>query len=148
MKRVLGAGCWVLSAVLSAWVLSAVPGAVPSAAPGAVPGAGMRAQRARPSDRPEKAFKLATFEAAGKTRVGLVMEARVLDIAGANDALVKAAGVPTVRLPSEMRELIEQYDRVKPRLYQIANYYTTASTDPSFAFDLASVAVKAPIKYP
>ena len=134
-KRVLGAACLVLGA--GAVVLGAQ-----------VPGAPAQAQRATVSDKPDTPFKLATFEAAGKLRLGLVMEPRVLDIAGANDALTRTAGLAAVRIPTEMRELIENYDRVRPRLYQIANHYKTATPDPAFAFDLGSVSLKAPIKYP
>ena len=52
------------------------------------------AQRAALSSKPDTPFKLATFEAAGKTRVGLVLGSRVLDIAGANAELTQKAGVP------------------------------------------------------
>lgn len=139
MKRVLSAWCWVLGAgVLGAAVLGA----------GVLGAAVQGAQRAPLSDKPDTPFKLATFEAAGKTRLGLVLGARVFDIAAANDSLTKSARLSAVRFPVEMRELIENYDRLKPRLYQIANHFKTAEADSSFAFDVASVAVKAPIKYP
>ena len=84
--------------------------------------AGPIARGAAVSDKPETPFKLATFEIQGKIRIGLVFESRVVDLAGANAYLVQKAKVPTVKLPGEMRELIEQYDTVSPRLYQIANY--------------------------
>jgi acylpyruvate hydrolase len=106
------------------------------------------AQRAALSARPDTPFKLATFEAAGKTRVGLVLGSRVFDIAGANAELTQKAGAPAVRVPTEMRELIEQYARVSPRLYQIANYFKDAKDAAPFAFDVEKVAIKAPIKYP
>src|ERR1051325_4509493 len=114
----------------------------------------LAAQRAAPpraaiSDRPDTPFKLATFEAAGKVRIGLVLRERVLDLAAANDALTTSAGLTAVRMPTEMRALIEAYDRVKPRLYQIANHFSSAVGESgSFAFDLASISLKAPIKYP
>jgi acylpyruvate hydrolase len=107
------------------------------------------AQRAAVSNRPDTPFKLATFEAAGKTRIGLVLGARVLDIAGANAELTRKAGLPDVRVPADMRTLIEEYPRVSPRLYEIANYFKDPKLDaPAFAFDVAKVAIKAPIKYP
>jgi 2-keto-4-pentenoate hydratase/2-oxohepta-3-ene-1,7-dioic acid hydratase in catechol pathway len=107
------------------------------------------AQRAAISSQPDTPFKLATFEAAGKTRVGLVLGSRVLDLAGASAELTQRAGVPAVRIPAEMRELIEAYPRVSPRLYQIANYFKDARLDTAaFAFDVDKVAIKAPIKYP
>src|ERR687888_642230 len=107
------------------------------------------AQRAPISSKPDTPFKLATFEAGGGTRVGLVLDSRILDIAGANTELTQKAGVPALRMPDDMRSLIEQYDRVSPRLYQIANYFKDARTDgAAFMFDAAKVAIKAPIKYP
>lgn len=101
------------------------------------------------SDQPDTPFKLATFEAEGKVRVGLVLGERILDIAGASDHLVNTASVPSMTLPDEMRALIEAYDTVSPRLYQIANYFdTNSSANLPFAFDVGSVSIKAPIKYP
>ncbi len=125
---------WLLLAI----VIISVPLAAQRAAP----------PRATVSDKPETPFKLATFEAAGKVRVGLVLQNRILDVAAANDALTKSAGLAALRIPTEMRTLIEAYDRVKPRLYQIANHFATANADGGFAFDLANVSLKAPIKYP
>ena len=49
------------------------------------------AQRAAISNKPDTPFKLATFDAAGKTRVGLVLGNRVLDIDGANAELTRKA---------------------------------------------------------
>ena len=107
------------------------------------------AQRATVSSKPDTPFKLATFGAAGRTRVGLVLGNRVLDVAGANAALTQAAGLPVIRIPADMRGLIEAYGRVSPRLYQIANYYVDAQHDAgAFAFDVEKVSIQAPIKYP
>jgi 2-keto-4-pentenoate hydratase/2-oxohepta-3-ene-1,7-dioic acid hydratase in catechol pathway len=107
------------------------------------------AQRAAVSAKPDTPFKLATFEAGGRTRVGLVLGTRMLDIAGASAELTRKAGVPAVRMPATLREVIEQYDRVSPRLYQIANYFKDAALDgAAFAFPADGAAVKAPIKYP
>ena len=66
-----------------------------------------------PSSKPEHPFKLATFEAGGKVRVGMVFGARVLDIEGANAFLTKQANLPALAMPGEMRALIEQYDTVQ-----------------------------------
>ena len=52
------------------------------------------ARQTAPSDKPDNPFKLATFEAGGTIRLGLVLGSRVLDIAGANQHLVSSAGVP------------------------------------------------------
>ncbi|HYU77506.1 MAG TPA: fumarylacetoacetate hydrolase family protein [Vicinamibacterales bacterium] len=101
------------------------------------------------SDKPDNPFKLATFESAGKLRVGLVLGARILDVDGANAHLIKQARLQPVAIPGEMRALIEQYAAIAPRLYQIANYFKTNSTaNLPFAFDFDKVSVKAPIKYP
>jgi len=100
------------------------------------------------SDRPDTPFKLATFEAAGQTRLGMVLGSRVLDIAGANQHLA-GAGLPPAAIPGDMKALIEQYATVSPRLYQIANYFAAAPPDGlPFAFDEGNVTFEAPIKYP
>jgi 2-keto-4-pentenoate hydratase/2-oxohepta-3-ene-1,7-dioic acid hydratase in catechol pathway len=110
----------------------------------------VHAQRAVLSTRPETPFKLATFEAAGKVRVGLVLGTRILDIEAANAVVVQAIdlrGGPA--MPRDMRTLIENYETVAPSLYRIANYFKDLKTDgASFAFDVARTAIKAPIKYP
>ena len=101
------------------------------------------------SDRPDTPFKLSTFEAEGTVRVGLVLGGRVLDIAGASDHLASEAGLSAMTLPDDMKTLIEEYATVSPRLYQIANYYGANGSDTlAFAFDVSSVSIKAPIKYP
>src|SRR5947207_8315406 len=107
------------------------------------------AQRPAISNKPDTPFKLATFEAQGSLHVGLTSGNRLLDAAGASAHLTRSAGLPEVRVPREMRELIDAYDRVSPRLYQIANYFRDAKADGlPFAFDAANVSIKAPIKYP
>jgi len=111
-------------------------------------GATARSSAAAVSDKPETPFKLATFEAAGKVRVGLVIGSRVIDLAGANAYLVQKAHVRAMTLPAEMRELIEQYDTAAPRLYQIANFLKDNTQALPFAYDIAKVSIKAPIKYP
>ena len=101
------------------------------------------------SDDPDTPFKLATFETGGSLHVGLVLGERVLAIDGASAHLVAEAQASAIQLPSEMKALIEQYDTVSPRLYQIANYFGANGTDGhDFAFDVAAVSIKAPIKYP
>src|SRR5215469_1926533 len=105
---------------------------------------------ARISDQPGIPFKLATFEADGKVQIGLVLGSRVVDIARANAYLVQRAHLPAVRLPDEMRALIEQYDAVSKRLYEIANYLQgeRGTAGLPYAYDFARVSIKAPIKYP
>jgi 2-keto-4-pentenoate hydratase/2-oxohepta-3-ene-1,7-dioic acid hydratase in catechol pathway len=107
------------------------------------------AQRAAISAKPDTAFKLATFEAAGRTRIGLVLGSRVIDIPGANAALVRDERLDAMPMPTDMRALIEEYSRVSGRLYQIANYFRDAKVDAApYVFELEKVAIKAPIKYP
>ena|SRR5438093_13703356 len=99
--------------------------------------------------QPEATFKLATFEAGGKTTTGIVLAGHVLDIAEANTYLAKHGGGAAVKIPVEMRELIEQYDTVSPRLHQIAKHFQAKEpTGLAFAHRLSDVHFKAPIKYP
>ena len=101
------------------------------------------------SERPDTPFKLATFEADGQTRLGMVLGTRILDIAGANQQLTTIARLGSMPMPGEMRELIEQYATLSPRLYQIANYFGSTGTDTlPFAYDEPAVTFQAPIKYP
>lgn len=101
------------------------------------------------SNAPETPFKLATFKVEGVERVGLVLGEKILDISGASDHLVALAQLESISIPSEMRALIEGYAAVNSRLYQIANYFAdTMNSESSFAYDLASVSIQAPIKYP
>jgi 2,4-diketo-3-deoxy-L-fuconate hydrolase len=101
------------------------------------------------SDKPETPFKLATFETPGRTRIGMALGDHMLDLSGANAYVEKQAGLQNVKLPTEMRELIEQYRSASARLYQIANYLKDKKLDGQpFAFPLDKVSIKAPIKYP
>src|SRR5258706_3810115 len=102
------------------------------------------------SENPDTPFKLATFAAKGKTAVGMVLDDRlVLELAGANAHLTKQAKLTQVRVPGEMKELIEQYSSVNKRLYQIANYYKANPPGKlPFAYTVDQIAYKAPIQYP
>ena len=101
-------------------------------------------------DTPDTPFKLATFEAKGRTSLGMVLEDRiVLELAPANAYVTREAKLPAVQIPTAMRELIEQYEKVNRRLYQIANYFqANPPSRPPFVFSAAEVSFKAPIKYP
>ncbi|MBL8138886.1 MAG: fumarylacetoacetate hydrolase family protein [Acidobacteria bacterium] len=102
-----------------------------------------------PNATPDTPFKLMTFDAAGRTRVGLVLGTRVFDIDGANRDLVTRARVPAMAMPADMKALIEQYATVSPRLYQIANYFGRVATPAgAYVFDVTRVKILAPIKYP
>ena len=109
----------------------------------------MRPAGAAVPDTPDTPFKLATFESQRTTRVGMLLNDRMLDLSGANAYVAKQAGLPAVKLPTEMRELIEQYATASKRMYQIANYLKDKKVDGlPFAFALDKVSIKAPIKYP
>ena len=101
------------------------------------------------SDSPSTPFKLATFEVNERVRIGLVLDQRILDIAEANEYLASEANVSDVSMPVDMRSLIEKYEIVSPRLYEIANFFSEYSIDNlDFAFDVSNVYIHAPIKYP
>jgi len=106
------------------------------------------AGNAQVSDAPDAAFKLATFGIDGRERVGMLIDDRLLDVQQANELLVKKAGVSALELPADMKTIIERSDMTKPRLFQIANYFSGRSADLGFSYDPDAVAVKAPIKYP
>ncbi len=110
----------------------------------------VRAQRPVISITPDTPFKLATFEAAGRVRVGLVLGNRVIDIERAHTMLVQELALRgTPAMPRDMRTLIENYATVAPSLYRIANYFKDAKLDAApLVFDLGKVAILAPIKYP
>ena len=48
------------------------------------------------SDTPDTPFRLATFDAQGRTRVGIAVGAYILDLQQANSYAEKQAGLPTV----------------------------------------------------
>jgi 2-keto-4-pentenoate hydratase/2-oxohepta-3-ene-1,7-dioic acid hydratase in catechol pathway len=96
------------------------------------------------SDKPETPFKLATYEG----RVGLVLGETILDVTAANEHLVREAGLPALEIPKDMRALIESYDRVKTRLYQMANFFNGKTEGLAFAKAAASAKIEAPIQYP
>ena len=102
-------------------------------------------QRGAISSRPDTLFKLATVEAGGKLRLAMSVAERTIDIAAANASLSRDLGLPVVTIPGEMRELIEQYDRVAPRLYQIANHVRSSAAG---AAVLSNPSFRAPILYP
>jgi 2-keto-4-pentenoate hydratase/2-oxohepta-3-ene-1,7-dioic acid hydratase in catechol pathway len=110
----------------------------------------LRAQRPLISTNPETPFKLATFQADGRTRIGLVLGTRILDIEAAHTAVVQELALRgTPAMPRDMRALIEDYDRLAPHLYRIANRFKDPGADsPQFAFRVDRVAILAPIKYP
>jgi 2-keto-4-pentenoate hydratase/2-oxohepta-3-ene-1,7-dioic acid hydratase in catechol pathway len=111
--------------------------------------AGLKGQRTALSNKPDTPFKLATFEAQGRVRIGLTSGNRLVDIQAANTYVAQKAGLPALSMPADMVKLIEEYARVSPRLYQIANYLKTDTVESlPFAFDVEKVTFKPPIVYP
>lgn len=100
------------------------------------------------SDKPDTPFKLASFEKDGDTRVGMVLDDNIIDIISANEYLIRQEGVTDISVPAGMKQLIESYDRVRPRLYQLANYLQAARGTLDFVYPLSAVRIEAPIKYP
>jgi 2,4-diketo-3-deoxy-L-fuconate hydrolase len=103
------------------------------------------------SDKPDTPFKLASFATGdGKSRIGFVLESTIYDLAAANMYLVQKAQVPAMKLPTEMRTLIEEYATAAPRLYQLANFLKAQPSAASlpFAYDVKKVTIQAPIQYP
>jgi len=102
------------------------------------------------SDKPDTPFKLATFETGGKVRIGLVLDSTIFDMGAANAYLTQKAHVPAMKLPIEMRALIEDYSTAAPRLYQLANFMKALPSTAGlpFAYDVKKVTIQAPIQYP
>jgi len=105
--------------------------------------AGVHAQSTMP-------FKLGTFEAAGRTFVGIVVkDSVVIDLAQASAALKSPAA--KVAAPSEMKDLIARYDGgVRTRISEIlANTKPLDGAGrPSYVYDVKSLNTRPPIMYP
>jgi len=89
----------------------------------------------------QQAFKLGTFEDAGQTYLGLVLDdTRVVHIAQANNAL------PGVKppIPRDMITLIERYDALRSRLYAIAE--AAAGSNAAYIKDVGAVKILPPLR--
>ena len=110
----------------------------------------VRAQRPVISTRPDTPFKLATFEASGRVRVGLVLGTRILDIEGANAAIVQTTR-PARRTRDAARHADADRDLRHDRAEPLSHRQLLQGREDrrrSFAFDVQKTAIKAPIKYP
>src|SRR2546430_16795468 len=86
-----------------------------------------RAQRPLISTNPETPFKLATFQADGKTRLGLVLGPRILDIEAAHTAVIQENPLPRApAMPKDKRTPIEGYKRLAPPPSRIPNPFRAA----------------------
>ena len=73
----------------------------------------------------------------------------LVDIAGASQYLDKTPDIEKTGIPDNLRELIESYESLKPRLYEISDQFCDKQTkDPSFVHPLTGINLAAPIKYP
>jgi 2-keto-4-pentenoate hydratase/2-oxohepta-3-ene-1,7-dioic acid hydratase in catechol pathway len=90
----------------------------------------------------QQSFKLGTFEDAGETYLGMVLDdARVVNIARANDAL------PGVKpsIPRDMTDLIVRYEALKSRLYAIAEAAASSGAQAAYIKDVHSVRILPPL---
>lgn len=101
---------------------------------------------AAPSDRPDTPFKLANLEGAPTGKPAIVVKDRVYDLQRANQFVTQQARLSAMELPSSNVQVIEQWARVRTRMYQIANFLAASPAD----FGAPSDAAKfmAPILYP
>jgi 2,4-diketo-3-deoxy-L-fuconate hydrolase len=87
-------------------------------------------------------FKLGTFEDAGETYLGLVLDdTRVVHLRQGNNA------VPGVKpaIPNDMTDLIVQYDALRQRLYAIADAAAEAGADAPYIKSVDDVTIRPPI---
>ena len=99
-------------------------------------------------------FKVGTFRIGGNSTVGLVLrDALVVDLVQANAALEKSRSFPARPMPSDMIDLIAQYeDGLKGRIYAIVNELVQSKSlegkRPAYVRDVKEVQTLAPIPRP
>ena len=93
-------------------------------------------------------FKVGTFERGGRAFIGVaVRDTQVVDLSEANAAMERRnASSPKVRMPADMKELIERYDgELRDRIGAIAA--DAASSRPSStAYDITTLKVLPPVR--
>jgi 2,4-diketo-3-deoxy-L-fuconate hydrolase len=112
-------------------------------------GIGHRSAVAQTSSMPREPFKVGTFERGGRPFVAVVLrDTQVVDIAEANAALERRdAGATKLRMPADMKELIERYDsELKARLYAIVNDVAGARQAPPYAYAIKDLRVLPPVR--
>src|SRR5688572_32382741 len=96
-------------------------------------------------------FKVGTFRIGGTSTVGLVLrDTLVVDLVQANAALQKSRSFPARSMPSDMIDLIAEYENgLKGRLYAIVNELVQTKalegTRPAYVRELKEVQTLAPI---
>src|SRR5262245_37107863 len=93
-------------------------------------------------------FKLGTFQAQGRTFVGIVVrDAVVVDFAAASRAITPASNVA---VPTDMKDLIARYNAgLRDRIIQVVRSVNAQSgARPAYLYDLTAVKTMPPIMYP
>lgn len=105
-----------------------------------------------PEAKAAEPFKLGTFEIAGESRIGIVLQDKIiLDLHAANRMLERNAAYPSVPMPETMRELVGQYEYgLKYRLYEIVTEVVskgrlTATPRPGYIHEVSAVRTLAPL---
>jgi len=91
----------------------------------------------------QESFKLGTFEEHGRVFLGLVLRDNVVvDISQANADLDGTKPI----IPSDMKDLIQQYQELRPRLYAIANAAAGAlGSHPAYTKELKILKARPPV---
>jgi 2-keto-4-pentenoate hydratase/2-oxohepta-3-ene-1,7-dioic acid hydratase in catechol pathway len=89
-------------------------------------------------------FKLGTFERQGRSFVGVVRDAVVIDLAAAHAAVRTPAS--TLAAPGDMKDVIARYDLgLRGRIQEIIRGVSTAAARPAYVFDLSALKVRPPV---
>lgn len=99
-----------------------------------------------PSTKPDTSFKLANLPGAERGRPAIVVHDRIFELNRANTWVCEAFKLSPVEMPRTVLELIERYDQLKPRIYQIANSLAAAS--PDFGVSASDTRFMPPVLYP
>src|SRR5688572_5000165 len=106
----------------------------------------LSSQGQTPSTNPDTRFKLANLAGAERGKPAIVVNDRVFELERANSWATEQFRLSAVTMPRTMLELVEQYDRLKPRIYQIAN--ALGSSGPDFGVSSNAARFMAPVLYP
>ena len=105
-----------------------------------------------PEAKSAQPFKLGTFEIEGEPRIGIVLEDKlIVELNAANRALQRDPAYPRIPMPTEMRDLVAQYEYgLKYRLYEIVTDLVESkrlagASRPRFVHDVGKVRTLAPL---
>lgn len=94
-------------------------------------------------------FKLGSFAKNSHAFLGIVVsDTKIADLDEANAALERrSSSAPKVRMPADMKELIERYDaELKPRLAAIAADVAAASSTPAYVYRFEDLHALPPVR--